>query len=58
MTIPDLYRLGHDGHFIALMRAVLDQVARPDQRPAWEAANLLAKYAVTTAALALAERSG
>jgi len=58
VTIPDLYRLGHDGHFIALMRAVLDQVARPDQRPAWEAANLLAKYAVTTAALALAERSG
>jgi hypothetical protein len=58
VTIPDVYRLGHDGHFIALMRTVLDQVARPDRRPAWAAANLLAKYAVTTAALALAERSG
>jgi predicted dehydrogenase len=58
VTIPDGYRLGHDGHFIALMRAVLDQVARPDRRPAWEAANLLAKYAVTTAGLAMAEHSG
>jgi predicted dehydrogenase len=58
VTIPDPYRLGHDGQFVALMRAVLDQVAQPDRRPVWESANLLAKYAVTTAGLAQAERSG
>lgn len=57
VTIPERYRLGHDGHFIGLMRAVLDQVARPDRRPAWETANLLAKYAVTTAGLALAAQA-
>jgi len=56
VTIPDRYRLGHDGQFVALMRALLDQIARPDRRAAFEAPNLLAKYALTTGALALAER--
>jgi predicted dehydrogenase len=58
VTIPDCHRLGHDGHFVALMRGLLDQVARPRRQPVGEADNLLAKYAVTTTALAVAERSG
>jgi hypothetical protein len=57
IAIPDRFRLGHDRQFVALMRAVLAQIARPEQRPAWEAPNLLAKYALTTGALALAARS-
>jgi predicted dehydrogenase len=57
VTIPDRYRAGHDGQFIALMRALLDQIARRDHRPSIEAPNLLAKYALTTEALARAERT-
>jgi predicted dehydrogenase len=57
VTIPDRYRAGHDGQFVTLMRALLDQIARPDRRPPLEASNLLAKYALTTEALARAERT-
>ncbi|MEJ0069090.1 MAG: hypothetical protein WDO24_10565 [Pseudomonadota bacterium] len=46
------------GQFAALMRSVLDWIAAPERRPAWEPPNLLAKYALTTAALTLAERTG
>jgi predicted dehydrogenase len=58
ITVPDRHRLGHDGQFVALMRRVLEGVAARDRWPAWEPANLRTKYSLTTAALALAERSG
>jgi hypothetical protein len=58
VVVPDGLRLGHDGQFVALLRAVLGWIAEPARRPAWERPNLLAKYALTTAALARAEQTG
>ncbi|MBI3513834.1 MAG: oxidoreductase [Proteobacteria bacterium] len=56
VTIPDRYRAGHDAHFIAFMRQFLGYVAQPASQPAWEPSTMLAKYAVTTGAVARADR--
>jgi predicted dehydrogenase len=56
VTIPAALRTGHDAHFVALMRSFLATVDNPASLPPWERPNLLAKYAVTTQAVALAAR--
>jgi hypothetical protein len=53
VVIPDGLRLGHDAHFIQLTRQFLDYVEHPRSLPAWERANMLAKYHVCTGGVAM-----
>jgi hypothetical protein len=53
IAIPDALRIGHDAAFAAFTRRFLAYVADPASLPAKERANLLAKYRVTTGAVAL-----
>ena len=48
VDIPELYRVGHEAHFAQVLDQFLSSLDRPEERPAWEAPNLLAKYAITT----------
>ncbi len=56
VTIPDRYRVGHEAHFIEAMQRFLGFVADPTTLPAAEPPSLLTKYAVTTGAVAAADR--
>lgn len=53
LRIPDKYRDGHEAHFAAVTRQFLSYLADPKLLPAWEQANMLAKYYVTTKAVEL-----
>jgi hypothetical protein len=53
IAIPDVLRIGHDAAFAAFARRFLAYVADPASLPARERSNLLAKYRVTTGAVAL-----
>ncbi len=53
VAIPARYHVGHEAHFAQVAGEFLQAVARGGL-PDWEVPNLLAKYAVTTQALALA----
>jgi predicted dehydrogenase len=53
IVVPDVLRIAHDPAFAAFTRGFLDHVANPASLPAWHRANLLAKYYVTTEAVAL-----
>jgi hypothetical protein len=53
IAIPDALRIGHDAAFAAFTRRFLAQVTDPASLPARERPNLLAKYRVTTEAVAL-----
>ena len=48
VSIPDSYRVGHEAHFAQVMSHYLDYLTGRDALPAWERANMLAKYYVTT----------
>jgi predicted dehydrogenase len=48
VTIPDRYRVGHEAHFGEVMSDFLSYLQDPGTLPAWERANMLAKYYVTT----------
>jgi len=50
---PDGLRIGHDAHFAQFTRQFIDYVEDPSSLPAWEKPNVLAKYYVTTEAVAL-----
>jgi predicted dehydrogenase len=56
VTIPDGYRVGHEAHFGEVTRQFLEYLRRPGTLPSQEWPNLLAKYHVTTAGVALARR--
>jgi predicted dehydrogenase len=56
IVIPDRYRIGHEAHFSVLLDTFLKYVRNPESQPAWEKPNMLAKYYVTTAGVALARR--
>jgi hypothetical protein len=56
IAIPDALRIGHDAAFAAFARLFLAQVVDPESVPARERPNLLAKYRVTTGAVALSRR--
>jgi predicted dehydrogenase len=58
LTIPDRYRVGHEAHFGEVTRQFLDYLADPRALPAWEKANMLAKYHVTTQGVRLARTGG
>jgi predicted dehydrogenase len=48
VTIPDSYRNGHEAHFAQVTRQFFDYLKNPASFPAWENANMLAKYYVST----------
>jgi predicted dehydrogenase len=56
VSIPDHFRIGHEAHFASVTHQFLDYLKDPRSLPAWEKANMLAKYAVTTQGVALARR--
>jgi predicted dehydrogenase len=58
VTIPDAFRVGHEAHFGEVTRQFLRYLQDPASVPAWEKANLLAKYRVTTEGVRLAQESG
>jgi threonine dehydrogenase-like Zn-dependent dehydrogenase len=55
ITIPDALRTGHQAHFAEVTGRFLEYLRQPASLPAWEKANMLAKYALTTRG---ASRSG
>lgn len=57
LVIPDRYRIGHEAHFSILLDKFLGYVRNPASLPSWEKPNMLAKYYVTTAGVALAHHS-
>ena len=54
VVIPDAYRTGHEAHFAEVTRQFLRYVRGEEKMPAWEKANMMAKYYVTSAGVALA----
>jgi predicted dehydrogenase len=48
ITIPDLYRVGHEAHFGEVTRQFLGYLNNPSSLPKWERPNMMAKYAVST----------
>jgi predicted dehydrogenase len=55
IVVPDALRITHDPAFAAFTRGFLALVDNPASLPAWHRANLLAKYYVTTEAVALSQ---
>jgi hypothetical protein len=56
VVVPDRYRVGHEPHFAEVTERFLGYLKDPATLPAWEAANMLAKYRVTTEAVELSRR--
>jgi predicted dehydrogenase len=54
LVIPDVLRVGHEAHFAQVTRQFLHYLQDPSRLPAWEKANMLAKYHVTTQGVHLA----
>ena len=48
VTIPDLYRVGHEAHFGQVTNHFFRYVTAPESMPAWETPYMLAKYYVST----------
>ena len=49
VTIPEVYRAGHEAHFAQVLAQFLEYLKFPARMPVWERANMMAKYFVTTA---------
>jgi hypothetical protein len=58
LTIPEALRTGHEAHFAQVTRQFLSYLDDPSKLPAWEKANMLAKYHVTTHGVRLARAAG
>ncbi|MDQ3684771.1 MAG: hypothetical protein M3430_04120, partial [Acidobacteriota bacterium] len=48
---------GHEAHFAAVTKQFLSYLKNPKSLPAWERANMMAKYYVTTKAIELSRQS-
>ncbi len=48
VTIPDVYRVGHEAHFAQVANRFFEYLRKPETFPAWENPGMLAKYAVST----------
>jgi len=57
VAIPDTFRVGHEAHFAQVMSHYLDYLHGRDTIPAWERANMLAKYYVTTTGTEMSRQS-
>jgi len=55
LEIPDRLRVGHEAHFAEVTRQFLAYLEDPSRLPAWEKANMLAKYYVTTHGVRMAQ---
>ena len=53
IVIPGSYRVGHEAHFAQVTERFLGYLKDPASLAAWEKANMLAKYYVTTKAVEL-----
>lgn len=56
ILIPEKLRVSHEAHFALVAQRFLEYVRNPEMLPAWESANLLAKYYITTQGVALARK--
>ncbi len=57
VIIPSRYRVGHEANFAQVTDKFLGYVQQPKTLPAWERANMLAKYYVTTKSVALSRQT-
>ena len=57
VTFPASYRDGHEAHFAQVAQRFFAYVRDPKTLPAWEQANMLAKYYTTTKGLELGYRA-
>jgi hypothetical protein len=57
VIIPAKYRAGHEANFAELTGKFLGYVQQPETIPAWEKANMLAKYYVTTKGVELSRQT-
>lgn len=48
VAIPKRFRVGHEAHFAQVTNQFFDYLKAPNSMPAWENANMLLKYFVTT----------
>ena len=55
-TIPGPYRVGHEAHFAQVTNQFFEYLKHPEQLPAWENPNMLAKYFVTTKGVELSRQ--
>jgi hypothetical protein len=55
-VVPAVYRVGHEPHFAEVTARFLGYLKDPATLPAWEEANMLAKYRLTTEAVELSRR--
>src|SRR5215813_10378252 len=57
VTFPDKYRDGHEAHFGQVATRFFEYLRDPKRLPAWEKANMLAKYYTTTKGLEMSYRN-
>jgi hypothetical protein len=55
LTIPDRLRVGHEAHFAQVAKKFFEYLKNPASVPAWEKANMMAKYYVSTAGVDLSQ---
>jgi len=48
ITLPGRYRIGHEAHFAQVLGQFLTYLGSPKSMPAWERANMISKYTVST----------
>jgi predicted dehydrogenase len=48
VTIPDVYRVGHEAHFAQVANQFFAYLKNPTALPVWENPNMMAKYFVST----------
>lgn len=56
ITIPDVYRNGHEAHFAQVTKQFFAYLKNPETFPSWENPNMLAKYYVSTKGVELSQR--
>jgi predicted dehydrogenase len=56
VTIPDVFRVGHEAHFAQVTNNFLGYLRTPGSLPSWERPNMLAKYYVTTKGVQLSHQ--
>jgi predicted dehydrogenase len=57
LSIPGRLRVGHEAHFAQVAAKFFDYLKNPASMPAWEKANMLAKYYVSTMGVDLSQPS-
>jgi len=58
ISIPAVYRVGHEAHFAQVTRQFFEYLKNPARLPAWENPGMLAKYKVSTQGVEMSRESG